>query len=107
MRHGSLSAGSGCLGLRRRGVTSLVELRIENAALRRRHEAMRLLLEEGDREAMSLELWSIWKFKAAELEMRLDTMGTRLSLAERALRTNDPRDVAAWKQAVKDQEAAA
>lgn len=77
---------------------------MENAALRRRHDAMRLFLEEGDREAMSLEMFMIWRLKAAQLEVALDRQGTRLALAERALRAlldgkDATEEVRAWRQA--------
>lgn len=42
-------------------------------------------------------MWRIWRHNATTHQARADAYGTRLALAERALRTGKPSDLAAWR----------
>lgn len=50
---------------------------------------------QGD--ALDPFLWRIWQHNATRHQAQADALGTRLALAERALRTQDPAHIAAWR----------
>lgn len=62
-----------------------------------RRQALALSQAHPSSDDIDLFLWRIWQHSATKYQARSEALGTRLALAERALRTSDPADLAAWR----------